>query len=168
MRVAMPLNFCGMRLHMSIHCSSKSCWVKDCSSSLGRALGSEPSRVPGMMDIFLGCAFLITFLNDMLIPDFSMGRLAAGWPEVLGVLDELDRLVELDEPVPLASDDTTRSAAATCGAAFWGWADCVRCLNRNFNLLGLRPLPTASSGWVICAISMSVSSTSRRLLLDWR
>ena len=120
MRVAMPLNFCGMRLHMSIHCNSRSCWVKECSSSLEAPLGSEPSRVPGMMFIFLGCAFCSTFLNDMLTAVFSMGRLGAVALEGVGVLETLVGLEVPAEPVPLVFVDTTRSAAATCGATFWG------------------------------------------------
>ena len=40
-----------------------------------------------------------------------------------------------------------------------------RSLNRVFSCLGLRPALSASSGCVICATWISVSSTSRRLLL---
>ena len=65
--------------------------------------------------------------------------------------------------------DTAGLAAATCGAVVLGFCCCIRVLNRDFSLLGLRPVLTPSSaGWVICAISIRVSSSSSRLVLDWR
>ena len=74
-----------------------------------------------MTDIFFGFDFSRIFLNDMLTFDFSIGRLgAAEGLDSLDGLESLDSPDSLDELESLDSLGTTRSAAATCGAAFWG------------------------------------------------
>ena len=162
-RVAMPLNFWGIRLHIDIHWSSSSCWVNWLSVAMFFMLGSVGASIPGIREIlfFLRRAISRTFFQERpisVVPpgvvDLSMGRL----------LGSYFALVAAGEASTLLLADGV-TAAATCGAAVLG-RDCpMRLWNRDFSLRGLRPATgVASSAWVICATSMRVSSTSRRLL----
>ena len=91
MRVAMPLNSCGMRLHIDNHCNSRSSWVKVASVSC--SMVTETAL--GIVFILAGfdCCWRRFFQEKPIPPSFTVG--AAG---ELGELVGRVVLVELVLP----------------------------------------------------------------------
>ena len=159
MRVAMPLSFSGMRLHISIHCSSSSCWLNSQCSSCTLALGSSLSKVPGIICIFRCLLIWRTLFQEKpkgcpLVPlspliicpslEVSCAIVAVAVDEAVGVTD----IEAVATAARGAVAGCRASAGATCGALCMGRGWDSRFLNRLFSRRGRRPATGLSSGWV--------------------
>ena len=164
-RACIPL---GIRLHIARHCTMSSCWENSSFSSLLVTSGS-------LVLAFFRSSPLSKLLTESPIPPklIDVGKPWATTAAPLWLA--VDSSEELLEEGAMATDALLSvdlwdaswwclRLPTTCWVGFC-WAFTIRFLNRDFNRLGLRPeAGTSSSFCVICAIWMSVSSTSKRLL----